>query len=101
MIYIQCCSLNRDFFVYAVAKTKILKNVGFLEIFSSPLLRARHTAEIVGRSCGIPTIIADELNEVDDGHMGRACYSVVKRKDCGFELEKFNVIPKTEKRNCG
>jgi probable phosphoglycerate mutase len=51
----------------AVLQARRLKNAGFVEIFSSPLLRARHTAEIVGRSCGISSVIADELSEVDVG----------------------------------
>jgi broad specificity phosphatase PhoE len=169
----------------AEAQAKILKNVGFEKTYTSPLLRAKQTAEIVGKSYGVVPIITDCLCEIDigildgksmrdphywgiwektlqkweisepdtgfpegetlndikirftkfieglrdthkpilmvshcgffmaviwlfcknhgpkieDGHMGRGCFSVIKRKNNGFELEKFNAAPRIETCN--
>lgn len=51
----------------AVRQAEALKEIKFSALYTSPLLRARQTAEIVGRQ-GQPTpIIAEPLKEVDVG----------------------------------
>ncbi|MDR6175553.1 broad specificity phosphatase PhoE [Nocardioides zeae] len=39
-------------------------------LYSSPLGRARATAEIVGRRLGIPATVVDDLAEIDHGEVG-------------------------------
>jgi alpha-ribazole phosphatase len=51
----------------AEAQAKVLKNVGFEKIYTSPLVRAKQTAEIVGRSCDLEPITTDCLCEIDVG----------------------------------
>lgn len=51
----------------AEAQARTLKNVGFEKIYTSPLLRAIQTAEIVGRSFGLKPITTDCLCEIDVG----------------------------------
>jgi len=51
----------------ATALAARLKNVRFAQIYSSPLLRAVQTAEIVSRELGVPCEIADALREFDCG----------------------------------
>ncbi len=164
----------------AETQAKVLKKVGFEKIYTSPLLRAKQTAEIMGRSCGVAPVISDCLSEIDvgildgksmkdphyweiwektmqkweggysdigfpegetlndikirftefldrledshnpilivshcgffivviwffcknhgpkieDGHMGRGYFSIIKRENNYFELKKFNVSPR-------
>lgn len=51
----------------ADAQASALKNVGFDKIYTSPLLRAKQTAEIVARSCTLTPIASDYLAEIDVG----------------------------------
>jgi len=51
----------------AEVQARVLKNVGFKKIYTSPLLRAKQTAEIVSRSCGLEPITTDCLCEIDVG----------------------------------
>lgn len=51
----------------AEAQAGVLKNIGFEKIYVSPLLRAKQTVEIVGRSCGLIPIVTDYLCEIDVG----------------------------------
>lgn len=51
----------------AAALVARLKNVRFAQIYSSPLLRAMQTAEIVSRELGVPCEVADALCEFDCG----------------------------------
>ena len=46
-----------------------LSSIKFSRIYSSPILRARQTAEIVGRSLGVDLEIADGLKEYDCGEL--------------------------------
>ena len=49
-----------------VAK-KIKKEGGLDFIYSSPFLRAKHSAEIVGQELGIEVVIDGRLKEIDGG----------------------------------
>ena len=51
----------------AAAQAESLKDIEFSAIYSSHLLRARQTAEIVGQRCGIGPTISEALHEVDVG----------------------------------
>ena len=42
-------------------------NFEFSALYASPLLRARHTANIVGQCCGLEPIFSDDLMEIDVG----------------------------------
>jgi broad specificity phosphatase PhoE len=39
----------------------------FSALYASPLLRAKHTANIVGQHCGLEPILSDDLMEIDVG----------------------------------
>lgn len=54
-------------------------------IYSSPLLRARQTAEIISSALNIPVTIADELTEV---HMGSLAGKSWEEMEDGLELKK-------------
>ena len=51
----------------AAAQAETLKDIKFSAIYTSHLLRARQTAEIVGQKCGLEPIISEALHEVDVG----------------------------------
>ena len=51
----------------AAALAARLKDVRFASMYSSPLLRAIETAEIVSRELGVPYEVADALREYDCG----------------------------------
>ena len=36
-------------------------------VVASPLLRARQTAEVIGKACGVPVVVDDRLLEIDWG----------------------------------
>ena len=44
-----------------------LSDIKFDIIVSSPLLRAKQTAEIIQKSCGVPIVIMDEFSEISVG----------------------------------
>ena len=50
-----------------LAETLAMREVQI--IYSSPILRARETADIVAGACGIEVTVADELREFDCGVM--------------------------------
>ena len=51
----------------AAMQAESLKNIEFSAIYSSHLLRARQTAGIVGRRCGLETVVNEALHEIDVG----------------------------------
>ena len=51
----------------AIMQAESLKNIQFSALYSSHLLRARQTAEIVGQRCGLEPMISEALHEVDVG----------------------------------
>lgn len=51
----------------AAALAENLRGVGATRIYSSPLLRATQTAEILSAALGIPYVITDALREYDCG----------------------------------
>jgi probable phosphoglycerate mutase len=59
--------LNEAGLAQAHAAAALLRNRGIASICSSPLTRARVTAEIVGEALGLPVTYYDELQEVSYG----------------------------------
>jgi broad specificity phosphatase PhoE len=49
------------------SQVEVLKQIEFSALYTSPLLRARQTAEIVGQICGLTPKVIDFLREVDVG----------------------------------
>ena len=48
-------------------QVELLKTIEFSAMYSSPLLRARQTAEIVSQQCGLEVTFSEALREVDVG----------------------------------
>lgn len=44
-----------------------LAGIPFAQVFTSPVLRAVQTAEILARACGVPAVVAEALREWDVG----------------------------------
>jgi broad specificity phosphatase PhoE len=59
--------------------TEPMKNIGFDIIYTSPLLRAQQTAEIIGKSCGLNSIVVESLREIDVGELDGKC---IEEVDC-------------------
>jgi probable phosphoglycerate mutase len=60
-------SLNEAGRAQAHALAGSLADTGIAAVYSSPLLRARETASVVGRELGLEVALVDELREVDVG----------------------------------
>jgi broad specificity phosphatase PhoE len=76
-----------------------LKHLGINAICSSPLQRARHTADIIGHALGVPVIDVSGLEEMDVGpYEGVADYSWVSawRKD--ETITGIEPFPEVRKR---
>jgi probable phosphoglycerate mutase len=50
-----------------------MKNIGFTKIYTSPLIRAQQTAEIIGSACGFKPTSIEALREVDVGILDGKC----------------------------
>lgn len=57
-----------------------MKNIGFDIIYSSPLLRARQTAEIIGNTCGFNPIVVESLREIDVGELDAKCIAEIDHR---------------------
>jgi broad specificity phosphatase PhoE len=57
-----------------------MKNIGFDIIYTSPLLRAQQTAEIIGKSCGLNPIVVESLREIDVGELDGKCIEETDRR---------------------
>jgi 2,3-bisphosphoglycerate-dependent phosphoglycerate mutase len=55
--------------VQARALADLLKDVPFTDLFTSPVLRARQTADILSIALGIPCQVTDSLREYDCGFL--------------------------------
>jgi len=51
----------------SLRKLSLSSQFEFKALYASPLLRAKHTAEIVGEWCGLEPIFSEDLMEVDVG----------------------------------
>lgn len=71
------------------AMERIGSSSGYLRVYSSPLLRARQTAEMIGNYLDIPVFIDDLLLERNLGCYERMERSVLKRHT---ELEKADFL---------
>lgn len=61
--------LNTQGIRQAEAAAQALKGQGIRLIYASPLIRARITAEIIGKALGVPIVYRDGLKEKDFGTM--------------------------------
>ena len=59
--------LNATGVAQAEAAAGLLRNRGIRTVVSSPLDRARHTAQIVGAAVGLPVLVETELREASFG----------------------------------
>jgi broad specificity phosphatase PhoE len=59
--------LNEEGLAQAYAAAALLKNRGIASIISSPLIRARVTAEICGEALGLPVSFDEDLQECSFG----------------------------------
>lgn len=50
-----------------------LSKIGFNKIYTSPLIRAQQTAEIISDACKTKPIITESLREIDVGELDGAC----------------------------
>ena len=57
-----------------------LKKIGFTRLYSSPLLRTRQTAEIIGKSCELKPIVTESLREIDVGELDGKCIEEADRR---------------------
>lgn len=57
-----------------------MKNIGFEKIYTSPLIRAQQTAEIIGMSCRLNPIVVESLREVDVGELDGKCIEEIDRR---------------------
>lgn len=57
-----------------------MKNIGFEKIYTSPLIRAQQTAEIIGNACGLKPTIIEELREVNVGILDGKCIEEQNRQ---------------------
>lgn len=70
-----------------------MKVIGFDKIYSSPLIRAQQTAEIIGNACGLKPIAIESLREVDVGILDGKC---IEEQDQRTIYD--NVISKWDKK---
>jgi broad specificity phosphatase PhoE len=69
-----------------------VKTIGFTKIYTSPLIRARQTAEIIGNSCNLKPVVIEELREVDVGILDGKCIDEHDRQQIYDEvIGKWNI----------
>lgn len=78
----------------AKALAKLCTNEGVQQIFSSPELRARHTAEIIGDSLGLSVAVLPELSERDWGEWAGQTWDDIEAKLQTMDLaERYTFVP--------
>ena len=60
---------------------RFLSSAGLTTVYSSPLLRARETAEAIAKPHGLEVIVADDLVEVDVGEWEGRDWAEIERDD--------------------
>lgn len=90
--------LNQNGIEVAEITSEALKEVPFDCIYSSPLSRARQTAEILKRDRDIPVILDERLREIGFGpYEGLCCsrenYSIPDENFLKFFLDPGNYVP--------
>lgn len=60
--------------------TKPMSAIGFTKIYTSPLIRAQQTAEIIGNACGLKPAVIEELREIDVGVLDGKCIEQKNRQ---------------------
>jgi probable phosphoglycerate mutase len=69
-----------------------MQKIGFTKIYTSPLIRAQQTAEIIGKSCGLKPIVIEALREVDVGILDGKCIEQYDRQKIYDEvISKWNI----------
>jgi len=92
-------SLNETGRAQAEALAKEAVKLGIKHIFSSDLLRAKETAEIVGESLGLDIVFDKRLRELGFGDFeGRDYYTISEQEWAGFNEnpESFNAETKQQ-----
>jgi probable phosphoglycerate mutase len=72
--------------------TEPMKTIGFSKIYTSPLIRAQQTAEIIGNKYELKPIIVEDLREVDVGILDGKCI-----EEHGRQMIYDEVISKWDK----
>jgi broad specificity phosphatase PhoE len=63
-----------------------LAGTGVEAVYTSPLLRARQTAAIIGEACGLEPVVRDELRECSVGELeGRSDPAAFERLDSTWD----------------
>jgi broad specificity phosphatase PhoE len=57
-----------------------MKTIRFTKIYTSPLIRAQQTTEIIGNSCDLKPIVLEVLREVDVGILDGKCIEEYDRQ---------------------
>ncbi len=78
----------------AEAVRRALEDRAIDHVFSSPLRRARQTAEVLAEPHGVPIQLADDLTECDVGRWEGLSWEEVRRQD-GPYLDTFEADPGT------
>jgi len=69
-----------------------MKALGVTKIYTSPLIRAQQTAEIIGTACQIKPIVVEDLREIDVGVLDGKCIEECDRQKIYDEvIGKWNV----------
>jgi broad specificity phosphatase PhoE len=78
----------------AEAARRALETRPIDHVFSSPLLRARQTAELLAEPHGVPVTLVDDLTECDVGRWEGLSWAEVRQQD-GSYLDTFEADPGT------
>lgn len=78
----------------AEAARRVLEDRAIDIVFSSPLRRARQTAEILAEPHGVPVELLDDLTECDVGRWEGLSWEEIRQKD-GPYLDTFEADPGT------
>jgi len=63
-----------------------MAGISVAALYSSPLLRARQTASVIGQRVGLPVNVLDELSEIDMGSWERRTFRATDGADDGLGL---------------
>jgi len=73
--------------------TEYLTSIDISAIYSSPIERARHTAEIVAKNCSLEVVLDERLTEIDMGKFTRMNYDDMFAKYGNIFLKFYENDP--------
>jgi len=89
--------LDEQFVAQVEAEAVKLKHKHIDVIVSSPLMRARQTAEIFGKALHLPVVVAEDIQERDYGVFERRSVAEIKQTDPAYYANKLTYqIPGAE-----